>query len=154
MVEFLVGFGIVLHFAAYELIGYTAGGAVIPGYLALYLDQPGRIVGTFAAALVTLAIVRGLSRVVILYGRRKFAAMLLVGFVVNWLMNWAVASWAGAFGPMQADVRVIGFIVPGLLANDMYEQGIAPTAAVALTAAVLVRLAASALVQFGVFGHV
>ena len=55
-------------------------------------------------------------------------------------------------GPMQADVRVIGFIVPGLLANDMHAQGVVQTAAVALAAAAVVRLAVAALVYFGVFG--
>lgn len=154
MIEFIIGFGVFLNFAAYELIGYTAGGAVIPGYLALYLDQPGRIFGTFVAALLTLAVVRGLSRVVILYGRRKFAAMLLVGFLVNRLMDAAIMSWTSVFGPMQADVRVIGFIVPGLLANDMHGQGVVQTTAMALGAAVLVRLAAAALIYFGVFGGV
>src|SRR5690606_22972542 len=152
MIEFVIGFGVFLNLMTYELIGFTAGGAVIPGYLALYLDQPGRIAGTLAAALITLAVVRGLSRVVILYGRRKFAAMLLVGFLVNWLLDAAVLKWMTWFGPMQADVRVIGFIVPGLLANDMHAQGVVQTAAVALAAAAVVRLAAAALVYFGVFG--
>lgn len=154
MIEFIIGFGVFINFAAYELLGYTAGGAVIPGYLALYLDQPGRIFGTFVAALLTLVIVRVLGRIVILYGRRKFAAMLLVGFLVNWLMDAALMSWVGVFGPMQADLRVIGFIVPGLLANDMHDQGVVQTTAMALGAAVLVRLAAAALVYFGVFGGV
>lgn len=152
MIEFIIGFGVFINFLSYELIGYTAGGAVLPGYLALFLDQPGRIVGTFVAALVTLFIVRLLSRVVILYGRRKFAAMLLVGFLVNWLVDAAVLSWTGVFGPVQADVRVIGFIVPGLLANDMHGQGVISTTAVTLGAAVLVRLVATGLLYFGVFG--
>lgn len=152
MIEFVIGFGVFLNLMTYELIGFTAGGAVIPGYLALYLDQPGRIAGTLAAALITLAVVRGLSRVVILYGRRKFAAMLLVGFLVNWLLDAAVLKWMTWFGPIQADVRVIGFIVPGLLANDMHAQGVVQTAAVALAAAAVVRLAVAALVYFGVFG--
>lgn len=154
MIEFIIGFGVFLNFFAYELIGYTAGGAVLPGYLALFLDQPGRIVGTFAAALLTLVIVRGLSRLVILYGRRKFAAMLLVGFVVNWLIDAAVVYWTGVFGPMQTDVRVLGFIVPGLLANDMHGQGVVQTAAMSLGAAALVRLVAAVLLYFGVFGGV
>lgn len=154
MIEFIIGFGVFLNFAAYELIGFTAGGAVIPGYLALYLDQPWRIAGTFAAALVTLAVVRSLSTFVILYGRRKFAAMLLVGFLVNWLFDAVLVPWAGALGRPPVDARVIGFIVPGLLANDMHGQGVAQTTATALGAAVLVRLTAAALVSFGVFGSV
>src|SRR5690625_3013431 len=104
MIEFTIGFGVFINFLSYELIGYTAGGAVLPGYLALFLDQPGRIAGTFVAAVLTLGIVNALSRVVILYGRRKFAAMLLVGFLVNWLIDAAVSSWTGVFGPVQADV--------------------------------------------------
>lgn len=152
MIEFAIGFGVFINFLSYELIGYTAGGAVLPGYLSLFLDQPGRIAGTFAAAVLTLVIVRVLSRFVIVYGRRKFAAMLLIGFLVNWFIDMVVLSLTGWFGPMQADVRVIGYIVPGLLANDMHAQGVVPTAAVSLGAAVIVRLTAAALLYFGVFG--
>lgn len=162
MIEFAIGFGIVLNLISYELIGLTAGGAVIPGYLALFLDQPGRIVSTLIAAAVTLLIVRGLSNGMILYGRRKFAVTLLVGFAVNAMFNVAAPGLSGllasglpeAFTPLRPDVRVIGFIVPGLLANEMYNQGVLRTGAISLVAAVVVRIGMMLLVGLGVGGGV
>lgn len=154
MIEFAIGFGVFLNLLTYELFGRGAGGAVVPGYLALFLDQPGRVVSTVLAAFVTLFLVQGLSRVTIMYGRRKFAAMLLVGFLVNGLFDWAVPWLAGWLGPWRVDVRVIGFIVPGLLANEMHNQGSVPTVAVTVSVAVIVRLALLLLVRWGVFGGV
>ncbi|MBO8142404.1 MAG: poly-gamma-glutamate biosynthesis protein PgsC [Firmicutes bacterium] len=154
MIELAIGLGVLLNLVGYELLGRTAGGAVVPGYLALFLDQPGRIASTLVAAVLTLGAVRLLSRVAIIYGRRKFAAMMLVGFIVNGLINEAVRLSGGWLGPSGTDLRVIGFIVPGLLANEMHEQGIAATVAMALLSAVIVRLAVAGLARAGVFGGV
>ncbi|HEY8495504.1 MAG TPA: poly-gamma-glutamate biosynthesis protein PgsC [Limnochordales bacterium] len=154
MIEFAVGLGIALNLLSYELLGLTAGGMVVPGYLALFLDRPGRIAATFTAAVVTLAAVRLLSRYIILYGRRKYAAMILAGFLINFMLAEALV-WIGPwFGPAGGELRVIGFIVPGLLANEMHEQGVVSTMAIALLCAVIVRLAATLLLRSGVLGGV
>src|SRR5690606_26059021 len=117
VIEFAVGLGIALNLLSYELLGLTAGGMVVPGYLALFLDRPGRIAATFTAAVVTLAAVRLLSRYIILYGRRKYAAMILAGFLINFMLAEALV-WIGPwFGPAGGELRVIGFIEPGLLGH-------------------------------------
>lgn len=154
MIEFAIGLGVFLNLLTYEFYGRTAGGAVVPGYLALFLDQPGRVVSTVVAATMTLFVVQLLSRVAIIYGRRKFAIMLLVGFLVNGLLDWTVPMLGGLFGTWRVDVRVIGFIVPGLLANEMHNQGAVPTVAVTLIVAVVVRLALLLVMRAGVFGVV
>lgn len=154
MIEFAIGLGVFLNLLTYELFGRTAGGAVVPGYLALFLDQPGRVVSTVVAAAVTLFVVQLLSRVAVIYGRRKFAAMLLVGFLVNALFDYTMPLLGGMFGTWRVDVRVIGFIVPGLMANEMHNQGAAPTVAVTLIVAVLVRLAMMLVMRAGVLGGV
>lgn len=139
MIQFAIGFGIVLNVLSYELIGYTAGGVVIPGYLALFLDQPWRIASTFIVAIVTLGIVQFMSRFVILYGRRKFAALLLVGFFVHWIIDVLAIPFVAAFNTSHIDLRVIGYIVPGLIANDMRNQGIMPTVVIGMLAAMIIR---------------
>lgn len=154
MIEFAIGLGIFFNLLTYEMFGLTAGGAVVPGYLALFLDQPGRVVSTVIAAAITLLIVRGLSKVMIVYGRRKFALMLLVGFLVNGLFDWFVPKLAGLFRPIGTDLRVIGFIVPGLMANEMHDQGEVTTVAVTVSLAVLIRLAMMIALRAGVFGGV
>ncbi|NMA70871.1 MAG: poly-gamma-glutamate biosynthesis protein PgsC, partial [Firmicutes bacterium] len=87
MVERAVGIGVLLNLLVYEGIGLTAGGMVAPGYLALFLDQPLRVGATLLVATATwLAVAYGLGRVVILFGRRRYGAMLVVGMVGSWAL--------------------------------------------------------------------
>ncbi|MFO7255450.1 poly-gamma-glutamate biosynthesis protein PgsC [Limnochorda sp.] len=146
MVERAVGIGVLLNLLVYEGIGLTAGGMVAPGYLALFLDQPLRVGATLLVATATwLAVAYGLGRVVILFGRRRYGAMLVVGMVGSW----ALARLAPHLAAAGADIRAIGYIVPGLLANEMERQGALPTLAVTLGLAVLTRLALHLLAGWG-----
>lgn len=115
----------------------TAAGLVVPGYLALHLDQPARLAATGALAAATWAAVRfGLARLVVLYGRRRLAAAVLVGLVLNLLAERLLL----ALPPQPVDARVIGHIVPGLIAGEALGQGLARTLAATLLVAAVVRL--------------
>lgn len=142
LIEASVGLSVLLNVLAVEFIGFSAGGVVVPGYLALYLDQPMRLMATFAASFVAFGAVTGLGRVTILYGRRKFALMLLLGFLVNAGMSsvlTAVVSTAST-GASMPDLRAIGYLVPGLLANEMSRQGVLVTVALTMIVTILIRL--------------
>ena len=76
-----IAIGLVLGFFFYEWVGFSAGGFVVPGYLALYWDRPLTIAATLGISLVTYGVMYGLSRVTILYGRRRFILKVLTGFV-------------------------------------------------------------------------
>ncbi len=168
MIERAIGFGLALNLIFTELFGLPSGGLVVPGYLALFLNQPWRIASTFAAALITWAVVRfGLSRLVILYGRRRFAVTVLCGFLVSLALPAAVdfiakALPAGLSAPTLAageaapisgmaagttavaanlpDLRVVGHIIPGLIAAEMLSGGVLPVSALALAGAAIVRV--------------
>jgi poly-gamma-glutamate biosynthesis protein PgsC/CapC len=137
MVELAIALGITLNLILTELIGFTSAGLVVPGYLALYLDQPGRLAATLALSLATWAVVRfGLSRLIVLYGRRRLGVTVLIGFVLNGLLNLALRHL-----PSQPlDLRIIGYIVPGIIASEALSQGVIPTMATTLIVAALVRL--------------
>lgn len=137
MITQIIGIGIVAGFAFVELTGISAGGVVVPGYLAFYWTQPLRLASTFVTAILSYLLVRGLSRVVILYGRRRFMASVLAGFIIGWGMEWALRR----LPPMGQDLRAIGFLIPGLIANDMFRQGILKTILAALVVSGVVRLA-------------
>lgn len=137
MIGTSVTLGIVLSFLFGEMTGILAGGLVGPGYLALYMDQPIRIAATLVVAWLTLLAVKALSERVILFGRRRFMAMVLGGMLIGWLLGRAV-SWLPQLGQ---DLRVVGYIIPGLIANDASKQGFVKTATSALIVAGLVRLA-------------
>lgn len=142
LIEVSVGLSVLLNVLAVELIGLSAGGVVVPGYLALYLDQPMRLIATFVAALVTLGATSTLGTVTVLYGRRRFAMMLLLGFLVNagmtYLLNVVVP--VASTGSAMPDLRAIGYLVPGLLANEMSRQGVLVTVAMTMIVTITIRL--------------
>ena len=141
MVELALGLGIALNLLFTEVLGLSSGGLVVPGYLALHLTQPSRLLATLAVGGATFASVRyGLMRLVVLYGRRRFGVTILTGFVLHGLYTLALAS-----APAPADLRVVGYIVPGLIANTSLSQGFWTTVGTTLTIAVLVRLILTAL---------
>jgi poly-gamma-glutamate biosynthesis protein PgsC/CapC len=118
---FLVG--LVVGFFYYELTGYSPGGVVPPAYLALFINQPERVAVTVLLALVVYLAVRFLQARTFLYGRRRLLTALLLGFAANWLLErWLAPAWSGPF-----DVQAIGFVIPGLIANDMVRQKVLPT---------------------------
>ena len=134
---FPIALGIAVSLLVSEAVGISAAGLVVPGYLALHLDQPGRLASTFGVALATWALVRfGLSRLVVLYGRRRLAVAVLAGFLLNVLAERLLL----ALPAQPVDARVIGHIVPGLIASEAASQGVVPTFAVTLLVAVAVRL--------------
>ncbi|MEZ5302916.1 MAG: poly-gamma-glutamate biosynthesis protein PgsC/CapC [Verrucomicrobiales bacterium] len=53
-----IGIGLAISLLFSELFGLAAGGLVVPGYFALYLNHPIVIAMTVAAALATYLIVR------------------------------------------------------------------------------------------------
>ena len=62
---------------------------------------------------------------------------MLVGFVLNGLFNLLLQH----LPPQPVDLRNIGYIVPGIIANEALSQGVIPTFATTLLIAGLVRLA-------------
>jgi poly-gamma-glutamate biosynthesis protein PgsC/CapC len=132
-----VGIGLVVSLLFSELFGVAAGGMIVPGYLALGLARPLDVLLTVAAGFGTFVVVRALSSVMILYGRRRTVLMILVGYLFGVLTRWTIAG-AAEVGSVELDV--IGFIIPGLIAIWLDRQGIVEPVATMITASVVVRL--------------
>jgi len=112
--------GIVCGFIFYEWVGLSPGGIVVPGYIALYAAQPLALATTLVIVLLTWLAVEGFSRLVILYGRRAFFAAVTVGFLLKWLVEQVLVVNLG----MSYELVIIGYIVPGLIANEIRKQGL------------------------------
>ncbi|MBS4198472.1 poly-gamma-glutamate biosynthesis protein PgsC [Bacillus sp. FJAT-49732] len=113
--------GVILSLIFAEKTGVMPAGLVVPGYLALVFDQPVFMLMIFSISLLTFLIVNyGISRITILYGRRKFAAMLVTGIALKLIFDF--------FYPILPfeiyEFRGIGVIVPGLIANTIQKQGV------------------------------
>jgi len=115
---------------------------VVPGYIALYLNQPLRIAATVLAALVTYGAVKLLGRVMLLYGRRTMVFCVLAGFLFGYLTRYLlVFNEAMALGFDARVLQSIGYIIPGLMAYWMLRQGIVETLCTMFVAAFIVRVA-------------
>jgi len=132
-----IGVGLVVSLLFTEAVGFAAGGFVVPGYIALFLDRPLMVLSTVLAALVTYACLKLASRFLLIYGRRMLVLAVLLGFLFGVLVElvpiFRSVSFAGG-------VAAIGYIIPGLLAYWMARQGVVQTLAAMSVAAVLVRL--------------
>jgi poly-gamma-glutamate biosynthesis protein PgsC/CapC len=128
--------GILVSLFVTEATGFSPGGVVVAGYLALFALQPMWLSGTLAVAVVTWGIVWLLGRWLLLYGRRLFAMHLLTGM----LLGQAVMLAGRGLTHWDWGISVIGWIVPGLLSRDFDRQGFLPTVAVTVLAVVLIRL--------------
>ncbi|MEG0271083.1 MAG: poly-gamma-glutamate biosynthesis protein PgsC [Clostridia bacterium] len=134
MYDVAIALSVMLSFVLNEAFGLLSGGMVSAGYLCLFFEQPLRIVSTLLLAILVYLLTRLLSRFVILYGRRRFMVMIVLGLILGWVIEKFVLGIA----LIPEDTRIIGHVVPGLIANDMYKQGIPRTLlAVLLSAAVL-----------------
>ncbi len=117
------GLGIFFGFLFFELTGLTAGGIVVPGYIALYMREPLRILVTIFLSLITYFLILLLSRFAVIYGRRRFLAAILLGFLIRAAFDWLRIHLPEA----TMDLQAIGYIIPGLIANEFFRQGIPKT---------------------------
>ena len=129
--EVAIALGIAVSMVFYERQNLVPGGVIVPGYVALTLDRPYLLLSTFAVAIITLFALKKVAEYIVLFGRRKFSFMMLMSFVIAWTIQTVVAlglSWAQvtSIGPTGI-FQVIGFIIPGLVANSMERQGITKT---------------------------
>jgi poly-gamma-glutamate biosynthesis protein PgsC/CapC len=132
-----IGIGLFVSLLYAENFGVVPGGIIVPGYLALGIDDPVVVILTLGISLLTFFIVRVLATVMIIYGRRRTALMILIGFLLGSLVR-AALGVGTPIGPFEVDV--VGYIIPGLLAIWMDRQGVVVTGSSAVTASVLTRL--------------
>ncbi len=135
MVEISIGLGIILSLVLSETLGVTAGGIIVPGYIALYLHQPLQVIITFLVAILVWLIIQGMGKIMFLYGKRRIVLALILGFFFGFITrNYIFISQD------IGSVAVIGNIIPGLIANWMDRQGIVRTLSVVVLTAVMVKL--------------
>lgn len=136
MLHAAVAISVVLGFVSTEFLGLLSGGIVSAGYLAFYLEQPFRIVSTLLLSIITAYAVKGLSHFMIIYGRRRFMLTVLLSIIFSSILEKSFYLVA----PFGQDIRVIGYIIPGLIANDIQKQGVFKTILTVLVIALLIYL--------------
>jgi len=125
--------GIIIAVIYIEFMDIYPGGIIVPAYIALYLDQPLKVLATIAVAFLSLYTYKVLSRYLILFGKRRFVMMVLLGAL--WAQVWSLVL--PHFFASPSELRAIGWLIPGLLANNLEKQKLIPTLASMFTVAVI-----------------
>lgn len=132
----IVIFGVLAGIIFYELTGISPGGIIVPGYIALFIDNPKRILFTLIVSIIAFLLVKLLSDYTILYGKRKFALFIIMSFIIRYLL--------GSFGDIGelaiSASLVIGYLVPGIIAQEIDRQGMVKTISSMLIVALSVKL--------------
>jgi poly-gamma-glutamate biosynthesis protein PgsC/CapC len=118
---FFIGLAITLLFIG--LTGFYPGGIIVPAYMVLFIDQPFRLLGTMIIALITWGLYRLASRYLILFGKRRFVFLILAGACGAFLLSYFLPR----FFPASIELKVIGWVIPGLIASQLEKQGPAIT---------------------------
>ena len=132
-----IGIGMVLSLFLTETLGVTAGGIIVPGYIAMNLENPERLVITFGISIITFLLIKLLSQYIMVYGKRRLVLALLIGFLLGYLSR---SENIITVGLGTTDFMVIGNIIPGLIANWMDRQGVLRTISTVLITAGITKL--------------
>ena len=136
MIHLAIGLSVILSFLLTEIFGLLTGGLISAGYLAFFVEQPYRILSTMIIAIAIYGLIKLAGRFIILHGRRRFMFAVLLSLVCGWLFE----EFSYYISMVSQDLRVIGYIIPGLIANDMVKQGVIKTTCTTLLLALIIRL--------------
>ncbi len=131
--------GVILALVYSELTGIVPGGIVVPAFIATTLDEPRRALFTLLAAFVAMALYRLASRFFLLFGRRRFVFLLLLGACLSELSLYLsrIYSPEKPLAFLSPEWRVVGLIIPGLLASNLERQKFWPTLASLITVTIM-----------------
>ncbi len=106
---------IIFSIIVFYLTGFSPGGIIAPIYFAMYFNNVPLVMGTLSLSLLVYYLIKISQRHFIIYGRQRFALAVVFGV----LIQWGVASFFPVF-----PLGFIGFIIPGIVANEFHRQGI------------------------------
>lgn len=118
--------------------GISPGGFIVPCYMALVIDNPAVVLNIFLVSLITYLILKYVvSKFMLIYGKRRFIACVLIAIIVKSLLNllypivpFSVFAFNG-----------IGVVTSGIIANTYFRQGVVITTITTLLTSVVVFLA-------------
>lgn len=114
-----IALGLLFSLVCYLTTNLSPGGMITPGWLALTLvedlQRASMVVGV---TVLTYASTLLMQRVVILYGKRLFSAVVLTGVTFQATL---VIVLQQQF-PLMYSNQTLGFIVPGLIAYQLVRQ--------------------------------
>lgn len=111
--------GLLLSLVCYLTTNLSPGGMITPGWIALTIVEDFRRAAIIVLmTALTYGGTRVLQRWVILYGKRLFAAVVLLGV----LLQASLLVLLQADYPLLFVHQTLGFVVPGLIAYQLVRQ--------------------------------
>ncbi len=124
MAEILI-LGVLISILFYELTDLSPGGIIVPGLMVMYISNPIRMLYTLGVAIASYYLVKLLSMRFIIFGKRRFVLLILVSFVLHIILNLIFGLFVQDFGGTV--VALVGYTVAGIIAGNMYKQGVIKT---------------------------
>ena len=138
-----ISLGLLFSLVCYLVTNLSPGGMITPGWLALILvEDPKRVLLLLFVVGATYGGTLLLRRVIILYGKRLFATVVMLGVFLQMTI---FLIFLDVF-PLLFSHETLGFIVPGLIAYQLVRQPVVAT----LTATTVVTSAAYGVMLTGV----
>ncbi|MEN8649195.1 poly-gamma-glutamate biosynthesis protein PgsC/CapC [Streptomyces sp. 21So2-11] len=114
-----IAVGLMFSLVCYLTTNLSPGGMITPGWLALTLvedlQRAAMVVGVTVLTYVTTLLVQ---RLVILYGKRLFSTVVLIGVLLQATLMIVLQLEF----PLMYTNQTLGFIVPGLIAYQLVRQ--------------------------------
>ena len=134
-VELALILGVIISLLFSEKFGIAAGGIIVPAYLAMYFGDLKIVLILYLVSFITFLIIQFiLPKFVILYGRRKFVACIIIATVFKLLLEYL-------FQVMPYEIfefRGLSIIIPALLANTYTKQGVKITVISSLGVSIII----------------
>ena len=148
MAELLI-LGVIVSIVFYELTDITPGGLIVPGIMVAYIGQPLRMVYTLLVAVAAYYLVKLLSKRFLIFGKRRFVLLIVISLALHMLFNLIFGAFAANLTSVA--VSLVGYTVSGIIANNMFKQGVVKTS---LSLAVVVGIVELVVILLTVFGVV
>ncbi|BCJ76458.1 poly-gamma-glutamate biosynthesis protein PgsC [Catellatospora sp. IY07-71] len=114
-----LGIGLVFALMCYLTTNLSPGGMITPGWIALALvEDPLQAAIIVVMTVVTYLLTRLLQKIVILYGKRLFAAIVLLSVLLQLTLFIIVERDV----PLLFAHQTLGFVAPGLIAYQLVRQ--------------------------------
>jgi gamma-polyglutamate biosynthesis protein CapC len=114
-----LGIGLVFALVCYLTTNLSPGGMITPGWVALTLiEDPLQALVVVGMTITTYALTLLMQRIVILYGKRLFAAIVLLSVFLQLTLFMLVQQDL----PLLFSHQTLGFVAPGLITYQLVRQ--------------------------------
>ncbi|MGI5402110.1 poly-gamma-glutamate biosynthesis protein PgsC/CapC [Streptomyces sp. CA-135486] len=145
-----IALGLLFSLLCYLTTNLSPGGMITPGWLALTLAEDlQRAALVVFITVLTYVLTLVTQRFVILYGKRLFAAVVLIGV----LLQATVVIVLQMKFPLLYANQTLGFIVPGLIAYQLVRQPKGATLLATGSATLMTYVVLTAGILLGLMPH-